>query len=108
MTVNEAYLEAPGANITLDYILEMTPRHHDTFPSTPYTFPGHICPFPGLLFVEMLIFNPRSGGNISSQGNWPTCPGNLSGVSGGPGSLCGDPGNVYIDIRKDSTDPENV
>ena len=67
MTVNEAYLDAPGANVTLDYILEMTPRHHDTFPSTPYTFPGHICPFPGLLFVEMLIFNPRSGGNISKS-----------------------------------------
>ena len=67
MTVNEAYLDAPGATVTLNYIPVMTPRLHDTFPSTRDTFPGHIGPFPGLLFVSILIINPRSGGNISSQ-----------------------------------------
>ena len=67
MTVNEAYLDAPGATVTLNYIPVMTLRLHDMFPSTPDTFPGHIGPFPGLLSPEMLIFNPRSGGNISNQ-----------------------------------------
>ena len=52
MTVNEAYLDAPGATVSLNYIQVMTPRLHDTFPSNPDTFPGHIGPFPGLLFVD--------------------------------------------------------
>ena len=59
MTVNEAYLDAPGATVSLNYIPVMTPRLHDTFPSNPDTFPGnpdtfpgHIGPFPGLLFVD--------------------------------------------------------
>ena len=59
MTVNEAYLDAPGANVTLNYILVMTLRLHDTFPSNPYTFPGHICPFPWLLLLVTLIFYPH-------------------------------------------------
>ena len=67
MTANYAYLDAPGATVTLNYIPVMTLRLHDMFPSTPDTFPGHIGPFPGLLFVSILIINPRSGGNISSQ-----------------------------------------
>ena len=49
MTLNEAYLDAPGATVTLNYIPVMTLRLHDMFPSTPDTFPGHIGPFPGLL-----------------------------------------------------------
>ena len=49
MTVNEAYLDAPGATVTSNYIPVMTLRLHDMFPSTPDTFPGHIGPFPGLL-----------------------------------------------------------
>ena len=52
MTVNEAYLDAPGATVSSNYIPVMTPRLHDTFPSNPDTFPGHIGPFPGLLFVD--------------------------------------------------------
>ena len=65
MTINKAYLGALRATVTLNYIPVMTLRLHDMFPSTPDMFPGHIGPFPGLLFVEILIFNPRSGGNIS-------------------------------------------
>ena len=65
MTVNEAYLVSPVATVILNYIPVMTPRLYEMFPSTPDMFPGHICTFPGLLFVEILIFNPRSGGNIS-------------------------------------------
>ena len=49
MTVNEAYLDAPVATVTSNYIPVMTLRLHDMFPSTPDTFPGHIGPFPGLL-----------------------------------------------------------
>ena len=49
MTVNEAYLDAPGATVTLNYIPVMTHRLHDMFLSTPDMFPGHIGPFPGLL-----------------------------------------------------------
>ena len=49
MTLNEAYLDAPGATVTLNYIPVMTLRLHDMFPSTPDTFPGDIGPFPGLL-----------------------------------------------------------
>ena len=65
MTVIEAYLVAPGTSVTLNYIPVMTPGLYDTFPGTPHKFPGHIGPFPGLLLMEILIFNPRSGGKIS-------------------------------------------
>ena len=62
MTANYAYLDAPGATVTLNFIPVMTPGLYDTFP-------GHIGPFPGLLLMEILIFNHRlvqwSGGKIS-------------------------------------------
>ena len=84
-------------------------------PRTPATFPGQ---FPGLLLLEILIFNPRLvqcyEGKISIlplkriQGNEPICPGNVSGVPGGPGILFGDPGNILLDTQKDSTNPENL
>ena len=50
MTANYAYLDAPGATVTLNFIPVMTPGLYDTFP-------GHIGPFPGLLLMEILIFN---------------------------------------------------
>ena len=84
-------------------------------PRTPATFPGQ---FPGLLLLEILIFNPRlvqcyEGKNINiaikrSQGNKPICPGHVSGVPRGPGILFGDPGNILLDTQKDSTNPENL
>ena len=60
MTVNEAYLVALVATVTLNYIPVMTLRLLDMFPSTPDMFPGHIGPFPGLLLMEILIFYPRT------------------------------------------------
>ena len=60
MIANEAYLDGLGATVTLNYIPVMTPGLYDTFPDTPDTpdtFPGHIGPFPGLLLMEILIFN---------------------------------------------------
>ena len=54
MTANYAYLDAPGATVTLNFIPVMTPGLYDTFPDT---FPGNIGPFPGLLLMEILIFN---------------------------------------------------
>ena len=50
MTANYAYLDAPGATVTLNFIPVMTPGLYNTFP-------GHIGPFPGLLLMEILIFN---------------------------------------------------
>ena len=52
MTIYKAYLVALRATVTLTYIPVMTPGLYDTFP-------GHIGPFPGLLLMEILIFNPR-------------------------------------------------
>ena len=70
MTVNEAYLDAPGATVTLNYIPVMTPGLYDTFPDTPDTFPGHIGPFPGLLLMEILL--------LRSQEMSQEAPGNVS------------------------------
>ena len=43
--------------------------------------------------------------NMEYPGNIPIYPGN---VSGGPGNLCVGQGNMYLDIKTDCTDPENV
>ena len=87
MTIYKAYLVALRATVTLTYIPVMTPGLYDTFP-------GHIGPFPGLLLMEILIFNHRlvqwSGCKISifssknGPGNVLICPGN---VPGGPGNV---------------------
>ena len=50
MTIYKAYLVALRATVTLTYIPVMTPGLNDTFR-------GHIGPFPGLLLMEILIFN---------------------------------------------------
>ena len=62
MTINEAYLVALRATVTINYIPVMTPGLIDTFPGTTDTFPGHICHFPGLLSMEILIFYPLAKG----------------------------------------------
>ena len=50
MTINEAYLVALRATVTLTYIPVMSPGLYDTFPGPPETFPGHIRWFPGPFF----------------------------------------------------------
>ena len=51
MTVNEAYLVALIATVTLTYIPVMAPGlYYDTFPGLPVTFPGHIRWFPGPIY----------------------------------------------------------
>ena len=42
MTINQAYLVALRATVTLTYIPVMTPGLYDTFPGPPETIPGHI------------------------------------------------------------------
>ena len=42
MTVNEAYLDAPGATVTSNYIPVMTPGLHDKFPGPPETLSGSV------------------------------------------------------------------
>ena len=66
MTINEAYLVALRATVTLTYIPEMAPGFYDTFPWHPETFPGHI---------RLFLIN---------TGNDPLCLGN---VPGGPGNV---------------------
>ena len=56
MTINEAYLVALRATITLTYVPVMTPGLYDTFPAHPETFPGHIGWFPGPFWMEILTF----------------------------------------------------
>ena len=56
MTVNGAYLVAPGATVTLNNIPVMTPGLYDKFPGSPETFPGHIRWFPGPFLIEIFIF----------------------------------------------------
>ena len=56
MTINDAYLVALRATVTLTYIPVMTPGLYDTFPGPPETFPGHIGSFPGRFWMEILIF----------------------------------------------------
>ena len=51
MTINEAYLVALRATITVTYVPVMTPGLYDTFPAHPETFPGHIGWFPGLYII---------------------------------------------------------
>ena len=46
-TINEAYLVALTATVTLTYITLMTPGLFDTFPGPSETFPWHIRWFPG-------------------------------------------------------------
>ena len=53
MTINEAYLVALRATVTLTHIPVMTPGLNATFPETPETFPGHIGSFPGPLWMEI-------------------------------------------------------
>ena len=60
MTINEAYLVALRATVTLTYIQVMTPGLYDTFPGSPETFPGHIRSFPGAFLMEILIFYPKT------------------------------------------------
>ena len=43
MSINEAYLVALRATVTLTFIPVMVPRLYDTFPKS---FPGYIGPFP--------------------------------------------------------------
>ena len=56
MTINEAYLVALTATVTLTHIPVMTPGLYDMFPGPPETFPGHIGSFPGPFLMEILIF----------------------------------------------------
>ena len=56
MTINEAYLVALRATVTLTYIPVMAPGLYDTFPWPPETFPGHIRWFPGPFLIEILVF----------------------------------------------------
>ena len=56
MTINEAYLVALRATITVTYVPVMTPGLYDTFPAPPETFPGHIGWFPGPFLVEIWTF----------------------------------------------------
>ena len=46
MSINEAYLVALRATVTLTYIPVMAPGLYNTFPGPPVTFPGHIRWFP--------------------------------------------------------------
>ena len=65
----------PGISGNFNPFLHTFPGSPDRFPGPPGppgipdTFPGYIGPFPGLLLMEILIFNPRlvqwSGGKIS-------------------------------------------
>ena len=52
MTINEAYLVALTATVTLTHI-QVTPGLNATFPETPETFPGYIGSFPGPLWMEI-------------------------------------------------------
>ena len=45
MTINEAYLVALRATVTINYIPVTTPGLIERFAGTPDTFPGHIGPF---------------------------------------------------------------
>ena len=56
MTINEAYLVALRATITLTYVPVMTPGLIDTFPAHPVTFPGHIGWVSGPFLVEIWTF----------------------------------------------------
>ena len=56
MTINEAYLVALRATVTLTYIPVMTPGLYDRFPGPPETFPENIGWFPGPFLMEILIF----------------------------------------------------
>ena len=56
MTINEAYLVALRATITLTYVPVMIPGLYDTFPAHPETFPGQIGWFPGPFWMEILTF----------------------------------------------------
>ena len=53
MTINEAYLVALTATVTLTHIPGMTPGFNAMFPGNPETFPGHIGSFPGPLWMEI-------------------------------------------------------
>ncbi len=56
MTINEAYLVALRATVTLTYIPVMTPGLYDRFPGPPETFLENIGWFPGPFLMEILIF----------------------------------------------------
>ena len=56
MTINESYLVALRATITVTYVPVRTPGLYDTFPAHPETFPGHIGWFPGPFLVEIWTF----------------------------------------------------
>ena len=75
MSINEAYLVALRATVTLTYIPVMAPGLYDTFPWPPQTFPGHIRWFPGN--IDILTQETIHYAQEMSQ----EAPGN---VSGGP------------------------
>ena len=56
MNINEAYLVALGATVTLTYIPVMTPGLYDKFPRPPETFLGLIRWFPGPFLIDIFIF----------------------------------------------------
>ena len=56
MTVNEAYLDAPGATVTSNNMPVMTPGLYDKFPRPPETFLGLIRWFPGPFLISSYVF----------------------------------------------------
>ena len=64
MIINEAYLVALRATVTLTYIPVMTTGLYDTFPGPPGTFPGHIRWFPGPFFDENIDIFAKIGSQI--------------------------------------------
>ena len=56
MTINEAYLVALRATVTLTYIPVITLGLCDTFPGLPKKIPENIGWFPGSFLMKILIF----------------------------------------------------
>ena len=56
MTVNEAYLDAPGATVTSNNMPVTTPGLYDKIPWPPEIFLGLIRWFPGPFLIDIFIF----------------------------------------------------